>query len=62
MLNSLLFSGILTNMKKGQFVVHLFLLHKFLTIINILINKLQEKSSNLGNLANIIKSVIKSLH
>lgn len=38
----------------------MFLLHKFLRIINILTSKLQEKSSTLGNSA-IIKSVIKSL-
>jgi len=48
-------------MRKGQFVVYLFLLHKFLTIINILTCKLQEKSSTLGNSAIIIKSIIKSL-
>ncbi|XP_025419947.1 uncharacterized protein LOC112690205 [Sipha flava] len=53
--------GILTNMRKGQFIVYLFLLHTFLTIINILTCKLQEKSSTLGNSAVIIKSIIKSL-
>lgn len=48
-------------MKKGQFIVHLFILHTFLTIINILTSKLQEKSATLGNSAIIIKSIIKSL-
>jgi hypothetical protein len=48
-------------MRKGQFIVYLFLLHTFLTIINILTCKLQEKSSTLGNSAVIIKSIIKSL-
>lgn len=35
------FSGILTNMQKGIFVVHLFILQKVLTMVNILSNQLQ---------------------
>jgi hypothetical protein len=54
------FSGILTNMQKGIFVVHLFILQKVLTMINILSNQLQSKTATLGNAANVIKSVIKS--
>lgn len=55
------YSGILINIKKGKFIVHLFLLHKFLTTVNILTTKLQEKTATLGNSTTIIKAVIKSL-
>lgn len=47
-------------MKKIGFIVHLSILHKVLTIINILSNQLQSKTATLGNASNIIKSVIKS--
>lgn len=60
MYNSYNFVGILTNFKKGNFIVNLFLLRKCLTILNILINQFQEKSATLGNSVKIIKAVIKS--
>jgi len=60
MYNSYNFVGILTNLKKGNFIVNLFLLRKCLTILNILINQFQEKSATLGNSVKIIKAVIKS--
>lgn len=48
-------------MKKTTFVVHLIILQKVLTTINILSNQLQSKSAaTLENSVNIIKSVIKS--
>ncbi|XP_022176997.1 uncharacterized protein LOC111038270 [Myzus persicae] len=47
-------------MQKGIFVVHLFILQKVLTMVNILSNQLQSKTATLGNAANVIKSVIKS--
>ncbi|KAL4108079.1 hypothetical protein QTP88_018334 [Uroleucon formosanum] len=40
--------------------IHLFILQKVLTMINILSNQLQSKTATLGNAANVIKSVIKS--
>jgi len=35
-------------MEKTSFLVHLFVLHEILLIINILSNKLQEKTATLG--------------
>lgn len=53
-------SGILACIKNQKFIVHLFILHKVLIMINILMCKLQEKTATLGKAANIIKSVINS--
>lgn len=45
-------------MEKTLFVVHLFFLHEILLIINILSNKLQEKTATLGKASQVIDSVI----
>lgn len=45
-------------MKKTSFYVHLFILHDILLIINILSNKLQEKTATLGKASQVINSVI----
>jgi len=54
-------SGILNNLKKGHFVVNLFIFHEVLKYINILSNNLQSKSMTLGKALDIIKSVTKTL-
>jgi hypothetical protein len=41
-------NGILNNLKKGHFVVNLFIFHEVLKYINILSNNLQSKSMTLG--------------
>lgn len=54
-------SGIFNNLKKGHFVVNLFIFHEVLKYINILSNNLQSKSMTLGKAFEIIKSVTKTL-
>ncbi|KAL4141494.1 hypothetical protein QTP88_004124 [Uroleucon formosanum] len=49
--------GILTNLKSGQFIVYLFILHKVLININIVANKFQEKTATLGESKNIIQEI-----
>jgi len=61
MFDSYNFVGILTNLKKGNCIANLFLLRKWLTILNFSINQFQEKFATLGNLVKIIKAVIKSV-
>lgn len=41
--------------------MHLFILHEILLIINILSNKLQEKTATLGNASEVLSSVILTL-
>ncbi|CAI6355444.1 unnamed protein product [Macrosiphum euphorbiae] len=53
--------GILYTMEKTSFLVHLFVLHEILLIINILSNKLQEKTATLGKASQVIDSVIATL-
>lgn len=48
-------------MEKTLFVVHLFFLHEILLTINILSNKLQEKTATLGKASQVIDSVIATL-
>lgn len=47
--------------KKGSFIIHLFVMHEILLIINILSNQFQEKNSTLGKASNLVKSVITTL-
>lgn len=47
-------------MKKGIFVIFLFLFQDLLVKINILSTQLQLKKATLGNSVNLIKSVIKT--
>lgn len=42
-------------------MVHLFVLYEILLVVNILSNRLQEKTATLGQAAQIIHSVIQSL-
>lgn len=47
-------------MKKGTFVVFLFLFQDILTKINILSTQLQSKKATLGNSVNLINGIIKT--
>ncbi|KAF0750006.1 zinc finger MYM-type protein 1-like, partial [Aphis craccivora] len=53
--------GILSLLQEPGFVVHLFILYEVLLVVNILSNRLQEKTATLGQAAQIIHSVINSL-
>ncbi|XP_029344367.1 52 kDa repressor of the inhibitor of the protein kinase-like [Acyrthosiphon pisum] len=53
--------GILSLLQEPGFVVHLFVLYEILLVVNILSNRLQEKTATLGQAAQIIHSVIQSL-
>ncbi|KAF0691097.1 zinc finger MYM-type protein 1-like, partial [Aphis craccivora] len=52
--------GILSSIRKVTFTVHMFILQKVLSIINILTNKLQEKTATLGKASNLIEGIIAS--
>lgn len=54
------FLVILATLLKGEFVVHLHIMHFVLNIINILSNKLQMKTATLGQAANTIDGVIQT--
>lgn len=47
-------------MKKGTFVVFLFLFQYILTKINILSTQLQSKKATLGNSVNLINGIVKT--
>jgi len=47
-------------MKKGTFVVFLFLFQDILTKINILSTQLQSKKATLGNSVNLINGIVKT--
>lgn len=55
------FSGILSLIQEPKFLVHLFVVHEILSIINILSNKLQEKTATLGKAVQLVQSVFHSL-
>lgn len=56
----LFFFRYLSYSSKGEFVVHLHIMHFVLNIINILSNKLQMKTATLGQAANTIEGVIQT--
>lgn len=47
-------------MKKGTFIIFLFLFQDILTKINILSTQLQSKKATLGNSVNLINGIIKT--
>jgi len=53
--------GISNSLKKGNFVVNLFIFYEVFKYINILSKTVQSKSMTLGKALNVIKSVIKTL-
>lgn len=52
--------GILNCLKKGNFVINLFVFHEILKYINILSKNLQSKGMTLGKALNMIKSIKKN--
>ncbi|XP_050065897.1 zinc finger MYM-type protein 1-like [Aphis gossypii] len=53
--------GLLSTIKNGKFVVHLFVLNDVLKIINILSTQLQSKSTTLGKSSSLVCGVIDTL-
>lgn len=54
------FSGILSLIQEPKCFVHLFILYEELSIINILSNKIQEKTATLGKTIQLVQSVVLS--